>query len=97
MDIPSIIVQSGAAGAVIYITCVFLKELRAMGASRDEERKRFLGVLEADRLAFSEAIVCLVRLAQQMVDRCQSSVPTSERVTGKDVAHAGNTRHAKGK
>lgn len=78
MPIPDVILQLGAAAAVIYVTVRFLAELRAMGKSRDKERQLFIG-----------AIVSVVNLAQQMVNRCQGDVAPNERISLEDVLNAG--------
>ena len=85
---PEWLPQLGAAGAVIYVVILFLKELRAMGASRDEEREKFIRTIDEQGIGFREAIVRLVQLAQSMVDRCQAGVPSEHCVTGQDVMEA---------
>ncbi len=93
---PEWLPQLGAAGAVIYVVILFLNELRAMGASRDQERQKFIDTIEEQSKGFRDAIVRLVQLAQSMVDHCQSGVGTGECVTRQDVAEASRGKKKEG-
>lgn len=89
---PQSITDLAACAAVIFITLKFLAELRALGASRDAEREKFLETLREERQQSHSAIVRIVGLAQSMVDRCQSAVPKAERISGDQVVQAGAER-----
>ena len=96
---PEWLIQMPSVAAVIFVVILFLKELRALGCSRDEERANFLASLEdiqknrdEERKAFTDAIISLVSLAQKMVDKCQLDVTRELRVTDQDVLKAGRLK-----
>ena len=94
---PDWIKEAGPTAAVaiasIYLfTKFFIKTFEKWGASRDEERDKFLAVLKgyeerAQRQteAFTGAIVMLVSLAHTMVTKCQ---PGKKNVTVDQITAA---------
>ena len=71
-------------GLFLKAVTLFLRELRVMGQSRDEERERFLAVLEQH----NRAMIRIVALVQSMADNCQHAIQDRDKIRNTDVEAA---------